>query len=269
MSVGEELAEARMRAGLSVDDVDARTMIRATLIRAIESDDFAPCGGSVYARGHIRSIAHAAGIDPEPLVATFDAEHGGSPVPAAPASEVTGLAFDRTAMQRSGPRRPHWMLAAGAVLVVVCVVAAIGLVRGGSGSSGNPTPAHHPKIAAGASPSASPRPSSKSSPSPSKVSPTQRPSPITVPRGVTVSLKVTGTQSWCEFTNNEGSVLFAGLLDHGQAKKFSVSKMLKVRIGDTRQVDLVVNGHDLGQPQGKGFVANLAFGPGAPTPQEG
>ena len=57
MSIGQTLHEARERAGLSVDEVSERTRIRATVVRAIEADDFALCGGDVYARGHVRAIA--------------------------------------------------------------------------------------------------------------------------------------------------------------------------------------------------------------------
>lgn len=73
MSIGGILAEARQAAGLSVSDVSARTRIRAALIRAIEADDFAPCGGDFYARGHIRAIARAVGTDSRPLIADYDA----------------------------------------------------------------------------------------------------------------------------------------------------------------------------------------------------
>ena len=47
--LGAALAAAREQRGLSVEDVAAATRIRATIIRAIEADDFAACGGAVYA----------------------------------------------------------------------------------------------------------------------------------------------------------------------------------------------------------------------------
>ena len=75
MSVGEDLARAREARGMSVEDVSSATRIRAGLIRAIEADDFGPCGGAVYARGHLRAIARVIGIDPEPLVRDYDRTH--------------------------------------------------------------------------------------------------------------------------------------------------------------------------------------------------
>lgn len=81
MSIGGTLAGARHQAGLTVEDVSARTRIRAGLIRAIEQDEFGSCGGDFYARGHIRAISAAVGADPRPLISEYDAAHpAGRPV---------------------------------------------------------------------------------------------------------------------------------------------------------------------------------------------
>lgn len=72
MSIGATLAEARGQAGLTVAQVSQRTRIRETIIRDIERDDFSSCGGDFYARGHIRAIARAVGLDAAPLVAEYD-----------------------------------------------------------------------------------------------------------------------------------------------------------------------------------------------------
>jgi len=73
--IGEALAGARRQADLSVAEVSERTRIRATIIRAIENDDYSACGGDFYARGHIRSIAKAVGTDPEQLIHEYDTAH--------------------------------------------------------------------------------------------------------------------------------------------------------------------------------------------------
>ena len=58
-----ELAAARTRLGLTVDQLADRTRIRPHVIESIEVDDFAPCGGDFYARGHLRTLARVLGID--------------------------------------------------------------------------------------------------------------------------------------------------------------------------------------------------------------
>lgn len=73
MGIGETLAGARERAGLTVAEVSASTRIRPNLISAIEQDNFGPCGGDFYARGHIRAIAAVVGADARPLISAYDA----------------------------------------------------------------------------------------------------------------------------------------------------------------------------------------------------
>ncbi|MCL2583100.1 MAG: helix-turn-helix domain-containing protein [Streptosporangiales bacterium] len=89
MSVGRTLAEARNRAGLSVDELGQRTKIREQVIRAIEQDDFDACGGTLYVRGYVRVIAGAVGVNAQPLLQELDRVGGvsgsGGPPPTRPA----------------------------------------------------------------------------------------------------------------------------------------------------------------------------------------
>jgi hypothetical protein len=61
--------------------------VRVALIEQMESGDFSGCGGSIYARGHLRSIAAALGVDAEPLVVAFNREFGG-PAPVSPVPSI-------------------------------------------------------------------------------------------------------------------------------------------------------------------------------------
>ncbi|PZH08289.1 DUF4115 domain-containing protein, partial [Streptomyces sp. NTH33] len=73
-SVGRALQQARIAAGMTVEDVSSATRVRTAIVHAIEAGDFTPCGGDVYARGHIRSLAKAVHLDPAPLLAQHEAE---------------------------------------------------------------------------------------------------------------------------------------------------------------------------------------------------
>ena len=72
MSVGEALTKARLRAGLTVDELSERTRIRKTVISRIEQDDYDACGGDVFVRGYVRAIAGAVGIDARPLISEYN-----------------------------------------------------------------------------------------------------------------------------------------------------------------------------------------------------
>jgi cytoskeletal protein RodZ len=93
VSIGEVLSDARCRSGLTIVEVSRQTGIREEVVWAVELDDFAKCGGNLYARGYIRSIAAAVFVDPAPLIAEFDATH-----PAEQPSEPRG--------EPGGERRP-------------------------------------------------------------------------------------------------------------------------------------------------------------------
>jgi helix-turn-helix protein len=112
MRVGEALAEARGRAGLTVAEVSQRTRIREAIIRGIEGDDYSACGGDFYARGDIRSIAKAVGTDPEPLIGEYDAAHRAPGV-------LSAVSLDELLTPARAPRkrRLNWTAAPGLALI--------------------------------------------------------------------------------------------------------------------------------------------------------
>ena len=88
MTVGQTVARARVTAGLTVEDVALATRVRGTVVSAIENDDFTLCGGDVYARGHLKSIATAVGLDPVAVATQFDAERGRSRAANSPVAPI-------------------------------------------------------------------------------------------------------------------------------------------------------------------------------------
>ncbi len=116
--IGPELAAARTRVGLSVDELAERTRIRPHVIESIEVDDFAPCGGDFYARGHLRTLCRVLGKDPVPLLAQFDARYATAPINARRVFEAE-LATGMTGSMRSTRGGPNWTLLIGVVLALV------------------------------------------------------------------------------------------------------------------------------------------------------
>jgi cytoskeletal protein RodZ len=255
VSIGPTLAAARQARGLSVDDVSQATRIRATVIRAIEHDEFAPCGGSVYARGHIRSIANVVGTDPAPLIEEFDEVHGTAPAP------ITAPLVDPDAEAVSERRRPHWMIAAGVALVLICVAALANLLT-------TKPPHNRPVAAPAASPSAA-APSPSHAPSPAAKVKKPPPEALAYAGQVSVLVRITGDKCWLSVAGSAGQTLFQQVLQHGQSQVFHDQHELRLVLGNSGAVDLVVNGHDLGAPGAQGAVTHLAYGPGDPTAARG
>src|SRR3954451_18507647 len=200
VTVGETLSRARQERGLSVEDVTAATRIRSGLVRAIEADDFDPCGGAVYARGHIRNISRVVGIDPEPLVAEFD--HAHTDEQSSPVVPVT--AVDQEAAERAEPKRANWTAAMVVALVAICVLAAVSLVTGGKGHSSRQTASDHPTTPVPTSASATPR----SSPPRTSVALAEK---LTL-------VRVVKDTTWISLRNIAGEVLFEGLVPAGNRK---------------------------------------------------
>src|SRR5215475_7906139 len=114
MSIGDALAEGRRQAGLTVTQVSQRTCIRETIVRSIERGDFTGCGGDFYARGHIRSIATAVGLDPDPLVAEYDRTMG-----APQAISAADVFQPVTPVKLKERRRPNWTAVMALALLVI------------------------------------------------------------------------------------------------------------------------------------------------------
>jgi cytoskeletal protein RodZ len=129
------LARAREWVRLSVDDLSERTRIRPHVIEAIEVDDFSACGGDVYARGHLRALARALGIDADPLIADYDACYASAPVSARRVFEAELAGPGRALRPTSGG--PRWSVLVAVVLVLVLMWALARLLVPPPADNGN------------------------------------------------------------------------------------------------------------------------------------
>ncbi len=128
--VGPELAAARTRLGLSVDQLAERTRIRPHVIESIEVDDFAPCGGDFYARGHLRTLARVVGIEVTPLLAAYDARYADAPIDARRVFEAE-LATGSHGSIRGTRSGPNWSVLVAAVMALVLAWSVARLVMDG------------------------------------------------------------------------------------------------------------------------------------------
>lgn len=109
--VGEELREARLTLGASVEDMAERLRINRRYIHALEEGRVKDLPGTAYAVGFVRSYAGALGLDPDEAVRRFRDVTGGAQ------ARSGDLVFPEPVPSRGVP--------AGA-LVAVGVVVAIG-----------------------------------------------------------------------------------------------------------------------------------------------
>jgi hypothetical protein len=116
--VGPELLAARTRLGLTVDQLAERTRIRPHVIESIEVDDFAPCGGDFYARGHLRTLARVLGVDVGPLLTSYDHRYADAPINPRRVFEAE-LATGAHGSIRGTRGGPNWSVLIAAVMALV------------------------------------------------------------------------------------------------------------------------------------------------------
>ncbi|MFG1671639.1 helix-turn-helix domain-containing protein [Streptomyces sp. Y7] len=253
-SIGRALRQARLDAGLTVDDVTNATRVRIAIVQAIEADNFAPCGGDVYARGHIRTLAKAVHLDPAPLLAQYDASHGGrpAPTPAAPLFEAERIRPER--------RGPNWT--AAMVAAIVAVVGFVGFTAFKGGDDGG-----NSAVAEGGSTPTS----DKTTPTPKTDKPKDpKPEPsdsaiAAVPQDkVTVQVSAADGRSWIAAKDHNGRFLFDGLLKQGDTKTFQDNEKINLVLGDAGAIDLYVNGKKIEDDWQPGAVERLTYTKGDP-----
>jgi cytoskeletal protein RodZ len=226
VSVGEELAAARRQAGLTITQVSQRTCIRETIVRGIERGDYSACGGDFYARGHVRSIARAVGLDPDQVVRQYDAT-------VKPHAPITAAEVFQpfTPVRLKERRRPNWSVV---LLAGFVVVAGIVGFRYFAHSSPPPKPSassHHSPH-----PSAAPAASASAAPAAAQSAATQ----------VQVTIIAhPGNVTWAQMTAMDGKVLFSGDIGSGtgaaQQTTTAVAGMT-VELGNPLGADVYLNG---------------------------
>jgi cytoskeleton protein RodZ len=252
-SVGRALQQARIDAGLTVDEISSTTRVRIPIVHAIEQDDFTRCGGDVYARGHIRTLARVVGIDPAALIEQYDAEHGGrpAPTPAAPLFEAERM--------RPEPRRPNWT--AAMVAAIVAVVAFVGFTLFSGEDKGAGTSVAGDSTAT-TKPSSTPGPDK---PSGSEPAPSDSAIAAVPADKVTVKLTARDGSSWVSVKDNNGRLLHEGVLKQGSSKTFTDKERIDLVLGNAGAVQLFVNGKEIDDRYEKGQVQRLTYTKGDPA----
>ena len=217
--VGPQLAAARERLRLSVDQLADRTRIRPHVIEAIEIDDFAPCGGDFYARGHLRTLSRVLGVDVTPLLATYDERYADAPIDPRRVFEAE-LATGRGGPIRGTRGGPNWSVIVAAVMTVVLAWSVARLVM------------DHPTTTSPSSPSLADG-------SAGLTSGGQAATPVPV------VLTAAGGGAHVVVRDGTGKVVFTGSLAFGQTRTLQVSPPVRIQSTDG-SLEVGVDGHDHG-----------------------
>ncbi len=237
MSIGSSLTEARHQSGLTITQVSGQTRVRESIIAGIEADDFSACGGDFYARGHIRSIATAIGLDPVPLISEYDAEHG-----TLGGMRAADVFEPSTPIKIRERRSPSLSLIVAVVLLAIIGFSVYHLVS---------THGDHPALAGPRSP-ATVKPTPK---------PVSHPTPSATPTPSGVVIQLTADEDcWVQLTSSrDGSQIYMGTIPAGSSMTWTEKDAVKVTLGNPAGVVLTVNGKR--QTPDTALPVTLSFSP--------
>jgi cytoskeleton protein RodZ len=235
--VGAELAEARRREGLSLDELSNRTKIKVATLQAIERDDMAALYGGVFARGFLRAYAREVGCDPAEIIRRYRAGYETS---AAPDHTANGTPPDGTAQVSDVPGAATstvdpWFERRWVTSLVIVVVAA-----GWAGSlltrSSRETETLTVTPAEQAGTVSRPEVGTTGHSADSQGGETSS----SAPRELRIEGRSNGP-CWLTATADGQRVIYR-LLDEGERTQIDATQEVVLRIGDASNFDLTING---------------------------
>jgi len=234
MTLGEFLQKAREDAGLSVDELAHIVNLRPGLIRAMESNDFLPCGGDTYARGHIRNISQITGTNPQELLAMYDTEHSVDS-----RSIHSQLVDNNAAAMRKENRKLSWKVLVSASLSVVILIGVAQFAISAIDSE----PATTSMVVEEVEPS--PPPTPDASPT-SSLTPSASPVASTSPINGQLTLLIAATRGNSNIdVVIGGASVYKGPLFQGESKSFVDKNSISIYLGNAGDLDLTLNGEKL------------------------
>jgi cytoskeleton protein RodZ len=148
--IGVTLREARMRAGIDIAEVEARTKIRAKYLRALENEEWSLLPGTTFVKSFLRTYAEALGLDAKLLVEEYKFRHepyevGGSGV----VQRQNGRHGRRGRQGAFGApqRRTGWLVLLALVVVIGALLFAVFQMSRGEDESNQPPVATTPTTA--------------------------------------------------------------------------------------------------------------------------
>jgi cytoskeleton protein RodZ len=252
MSLGSVIRQARIDAGLSIDDLSERTSIRAGLLKEIESDDFTKCGGETYARGHLRNIAPLLKMDAGVLLELYENEQSMQP------RRIQEMLAENNVMTNPVDKKTiSWKTLAGISLATLALLGAVQIII----SNSKTTEISSPEAVATETATAEPTNTAEPQPTPTATNtPTTVRDTYSSGTGVSVSVAASRGNSWLFVSDANGTTLYSGQIRSGQNLNFSSSTRVSLKVGNAGAVDVSVNGKGAQQIGDDGEVITVSYG---------
>lgn len=213
--IGRTLRVERERKRLSLDTISRATMVHRKYLECIDAGDMDKLPSGAYAKGFIRAYSNYIGVDPIPLIRTFEKSDESGP-------ELTSFTPQPVRVPNASHSRT-WRLASAVAVLILAILGLIGAFGPEEGDKTLPSP---PVAAALASVDA----------------------PTTNPTGAVVRIEAVDGDTWFVGFENGVSV-YEGLLRMGEHKILK-GDTVYLELGNPGAVRISANGRDLGAPTG-------------------
>ena len=231
--LGSTLREARVRRGIELAQVAAKTRIRTRYLQALEDERFELLPGSAYAKGFLRAYADYLGLDGQLFVDEYNARFDADGAPPTP---------------HQLELRP-WPLRRYGVVAAVLLLALTGALLAWQLSSPSPRPSRSRAGLAKATGTPAPATTPPARATRGQAGRARQPS------AAALVLRATRGRCWLSVRqrSEQGRDLFEGTLEPGDSRRFAVGR-LWIRIGAPWNLEASLAGRPLSLPQ---TVANL------------
>lgn len=241
VDIGRILQERREARGATHEDIAATTLIRPSLLRAMEVADVTQLPEPVYTRGLIRQYANGLGLDGETLSSQYFT----------PKVEEPKRSFWRVPV--TPQLRPLHLY----VIYVLIIAASVSGLSYTLKKASYRTSALPPLTGEGLEQAIEPTEHSATADPSQPQAEAQFPEAVNAPVRVAVEMQ---DQSWLRITA-DGEVTFEGVLKEGDARVWTADEKLVIRAGNAGGVVVSFNegaAQSLGKP---GVVTEVAFPP--------
>lgn len=278
--IGPVLEQARLRRGLSLEEVEQATKIRKRYLLGLEKQDYGSLPDTVYVHGFLKTYANYLGLDGEDLGRQFkssrrsrrDRQINYDP----PESD-----FGRPVIHPgglSGTRRRGLPLAAilTALAAVLILAAVLGVLYWMGVRQTDEAPADNPPAAEEPAQQAAPEDPNEEPPgTPNETPPEDEPEgdgrderrgeeadpegpEAASPESVDVVVRVEDQESWLS-VRADGVVVYEAVAQPGFEQVFTGEEVVGVRSGNAGAIRVEVNGQDYGPLGGSGEVVDRDF----------
>lgn len=237
--IGTLLKSARETQSLVLEDVAEKTLIRGTLLNAIETGDLDSLPEPIYVRGLIRRYGEILGLDGETLASQFFA----------PPKVWRRTSWKNTPAAQLRPLH----LYAAYVLLMVAAVSSLSYLLKQTTPAASGLPPLDPLATTPQRQLSKSAPKRLEEPRKQSLEPEAANSPIRVETTLTA-------QSWLRVVV-DGNTAFEGILQQGDSRTWTANQQLTVRAGNAGGVVVSYNegqSKTLGKP---GMVAEITYSP--------